>query len=125
MQTAVALRKLNINSVNQLINKADDKMISWCQLKLVRNEISKGRPARWVKRMKEIMIKDKDRRSLKQEFILPKENEEALQTTLDQCSNNRRKREWVILKPPRGKERQNILMGKVVASTTKKVLFEH
>ena len=45
LQIASTLRKLNINSINQLINQTDDKMISWQQLKLLRGESSKGRPA--------------------------------------------------------------------------------
>ena len=36
LQVALALRKLNITLINQLINKADNKIISWQQLKLLR-----------------------------------------------------------------------------------------
>jgi len=60
---------------------------------LIRKEASKGRPARWFKKLEEVMLEDKSSRSLKQEFKLPKENEEVLQTTPDKCLNDKRKKE--------------------------------
>ena len=98
LQVATALRKLNITSINQLINKAGDKMISWQQLKLLRGESSKGRPARWFKKVEEILLEDKSNRSIKAKFVLQEENKEALQTPLNNCSGDNRKREWIVLK---------------------------
>ena len=94
IQVALALRKLNILSVNQLINEEGNRMISWRQLKLLRKKSSKGRPARWFKRIEETILEDKSSRQLKAEFILPEGNKELLlQTTLDKCSNDNRKKE--------------------------------
>ena len=45
LQVALVLKKLNITLINQLINKEGNKMISWQQLKLLRKESSKSRPA--------------------------------------------------------------------------------
>ena len=125
LQVATALRKLNITSINQLINKAGDKMISWQQLKLLRGESSKGRPARWFKKVEEILLEDKSNRSIKAEFVLQEENKEALQTPLDNCSGDNRKREWIVLKSQKGKEIEKIAVRKVTASTTQKLLTEH
>ena len=98
LQVASALRKLNISSINQLINKTGDKMISWQQLKLLRDESSKGRPARWFKKVEETLLENKKDRTIKAEFVIPEGNKEALQTPLDNCSGDNRKREWVVLK---------------------------
>jgi hypothetical protein len=126
VQVASALRKLNIFLVNQLINKEGNRMISWQQLKLLRKKSSKGRPARWFKRIEEIMLEDKSSRQLKPEFRLPEENKEfSLQTTLDRCSNDNRKKEWVVLKSSRVAKEENLVIRKIVANTPKKVLTEH
>jgi hypothetical protein len=60
----------------------------------LRKKSSKGRPARWFKRIEEIMLEDKSSRQLKPEFRLSEENKKfSLQTTLDRCSNDNRKKE--------------------------------
>jgi len=38
LQTVLALKRLSLTSINQLINKSGDKMISWHQLKLLRRK---------------------------------------------------------------------------------------
>ena len=93
LQIASALRKLNIVSINQLINKAGDKMISWQQLKMLRGESGKGRPARWFKKAEEIILENKSDRSIKAEFVLTQGNKEALQALLDSCSGDNRRKE--------------------------------
>jgi hypothetical protein len=94
LQVALAVKKLNISSINQLINKEGNRMISWQQLKLLRKKLSKGRPAKWFKRIEETMLEDKSSRQLKPEFILAEGNNElSLQTTLDRCSNDNRRKE--------------------------------
>ena len=101
-------------------------MILQQQLKLLRKKSGKGRPARWFKRIEEIILKDKSSRQLKAEFILPEGNKElSLQTTLDKCSNDNRKKEWIVLKSPRRGKEENLVVRKIVANTSKKVLTEH
>jgi len=93
LQTALALKRLNLTSINQLINKAEDKMISWHQLKLLRKESSKGRTASWFKKIEETILENKNNRQLKPEYVLLSGNRKALQTPLDSCSRDNRKRE--------------------------------
>jgi hypothetical protein len=101
-------------------------MISWQQLKLLRKKSSKGRPAKWFKRIEETMLEDKSSRQLKPEFILAEGNNElSLQTTLDRCSNDNRRKEWVVLKESQIGKEENLIIRKIVANTPKKVLTEH
>jgi hypothetical protein len=125
LQAALALRRLNLTSINQLINRTGDKMISWHQLKVLRKESSKGRTASWFKKIEETILEDKNNRQLKPEYILSNKNRKALQTPLDSCSRDNRKREWIVLKSSKGKETNNLSIRKVVINTPKKVLTEH
>ncbi|CAG8724638.1 1295_t:CDS:2, partial [Racocetra persica] len=52
-------------------------------------------------------------------------NKEALQTSLNNCIRDNRKREWVVLKSPKEKEVKSLVISKVAASTSKKLLTEH
>ena len=100
-------------------------MISWQQLKLLRGESSKGRPARWFKKVEETLLENKKDRTIKAEFVIPEGNKEALQTPLDNCSGDNRKREWVVLKSRKGKEPGSLTIRKVIAVKTQKLLTEH
>src|SRR6185295_13918473 len=117
-----------------------NKMISWQQLKLLRKESSKGRPAGWFKIIEEMMLENRSNRQLKPEYMIPNENKKALQASLDSCSRDNkkalqasldscsrdnRKREWIVLKSPKGKEVTSLTIRKVVTYTPKKVFTEH
>ncbi|CAG8792665.1 9049_t:CDS:2, partial [Gigaspora margarita] len=124
-KTAVALKNLNMRSINQLINKEGKEMISWQQLKMLRKKPIKGRPANWFKELEKIMLANNGSRKLKQEFMISNSNRESLLIVLDKVLNDNRKREWIVTKQPKRKESSNALIGKAVMSTGRKVLTEH
>jgi len=100
-------------------------MILWQQLKLLRKESSKGRQASWFKIIEEMMLENRSNRQLKPEYMIPNENKKALQASLDSCSRDNRKREWIVLKSLKGKEATSLTIRKVVTYTPKKVLTEY
>ncbi|CAG8684576.1 16328_t:CDS:2 [Gigaspora margarita] len=62
-------------SINQLIDSESREIISCQQLKLLREELVKGKLANWFKVLEEIIIENRTSRSIKQEFILTEKNE--------------------------------------------------
>ena len=71
------------------------------------------------------MLENRSNRQLKPEYMIPNKNKKALQASLDSCSRDNRKREWIVLKSPKGKEATSLTIRKIVTYTPKKVLTEH
>ena len=91
-QAVAALRRLNIMSVRQLINKSGDKMIIWQQLKTLRSETNRGRIAKWFKKVEEILLENAETRQIKTHFMLPETNADALEIIIDKLLKNNHKK---------------------------------
>ncbi|CAG8760642.1 10189_t:CDS:2, partial [Gigaspora rosea] len=65
-KVALALKKLNIVYIDQLINKAGGKMITWQQLKILRGSTSRGRQAKWFTKIKKNLLVDRETRTIRE-----------------------------------------------------------
>jgi ribonuclease HI len=129
-KVALALEKLKLIYIEQLINKSDNQMISWRQLKLLRGLSCKGKQAEWFSKIEEKLIENKQNRRVERKWQTQKPNVHALEIQLEPCSEDRRKKEWVFVKlkkKEKEKEEKNSepFVKRVIASTRKKALTEH
>ena len=67
---AYSLKKLGIVFAYQLVDKDEDKIITWRQISLLKKGNAKGRPANWFKNLKTEMIEEPSCRIVKQKFKL-------------------------------------------------------
>src|ERR1043165_3910271 len=100
-------------------------MISWQQLKLLRAKSSRGRKTSWFKKLEVKLIEDLRTRKLKTEFMLPELNDFALEVLADKFSEDKRRKDWVVLRSTKGKEPAKLIIRRVLESTEKQVLTEH
>jgi ribonuclease HI len=125
LNIARALQKINLVTYMQLINQQGDKMITWQQLKILRNGSGKGRPARWFKEVEKVMIEDMSSRTLKAEFQLITKNTWALKTCLNPFPEDNRRRDWILVYNQELKTKPKETIGKVKENKGSKILTEH
>ncbi|CAG8699070.1 11131_t:CDS:1 [Dentiscutata heterogama] len=63
-----SLQKLGVFYTYQLINLEDSEMITWKQMKVLRNMSSKDRKAKWFQSLENILLVDPLKRDLQEEW---------------------------------------------------------
>ena len=82
--------------INQLLDTTGRIALTWQELKLIKNMSSKGRKAKWFANLENKILENEEDRLVKQSLQTPYPNELAFAFRLDQISNDKRRKEWII-----------------------------
>ncbi|CAG8556409.1 10492_t:CDS:1 [Dentiscutata heterogama] len=63
-----SLQKLGVFYIYQLINSEGSEMITWKQMKVLKNMLSKGKKAKWFQSLENILLVDSLKRDLQEEW---------------------------------------------------------
>ena len=97
------------------------RLISWSQLRALRTKSLKGRKAKWFNIIEKKVIRCMESRELIDQFKLPEENSMFMQTNAGKLSDDRRRREWVII----NKENSESIVGRIKKKRKTQVLVDH
>ena len=89
------LKELGVFFLAQLVNKEGNKLITWQQLKLLRNKSCKGKKANWFREIEQIVLKTIHGREIKNKHCLAS-NCLALKIKLPGISKDKRKKEQFL-----------------------------
>ncbi|CAG8653405.1 5330_t:CDS:2, partial [Dentiscutata heterogama] len=102
-----SLQKLGVFYTYQLINSEGSEMITWKQIKVLRNMPSKGKKAKWFQSLENILLADLLKRDLQEEWQLSSSNGLAMKIWLPNLSSDKsrvvkksRKEIWVDISTP-------------------------
>ena len=115
------MNKARIWYTSQLLSKSGEYMITWKQLKSLRNFNRKGSKAKWFKEIETEMIENEQTRRVKDEYRDTKGNN-RLKVSLPGVSQDRRRREWVVMENKENS--QGIEIGKVQEKTRARIKLE-
>ena len=116
---ARSLRKLNLISLKQLLTSTGDHLITWQQLKILRNNSSRGKKAKWFQEIEKRVLEEEERRTVKEDFKTKDLNTWMLQAALDPIENDRRKKEWLLTRDTKNKENRNPVIRKTLEKRKK------
>ncbi|CAG8856165.1 29383_t:CDS:1, partial [Gigaspora margarita] len=104
-----------------LVDKKGEVMITWRKFRAMRAETQRGQKARWFETIEKSIIDDIQSRKLKNEFRSQQENVLSMKIKIASLTNDKRKREWVVI----DKENNKIIIGKVHKKKKSQVLVSH
>src|SRR5437868_9252020 len=81
---------------------------------------SKGRVAKWYKKLEEIILKNMNSRLVKEEFKLEEINTQSIRKKANKVTKDRRKKECVLCN-----SQNNRVIGKIRSKEDRKTLIEH
>src|SRR5205085_11534495 len=67
-EVQASLNRLNLWHTNQLLDKEQEKMVTWRQLKVREGKRHIGRKARWFQAIENEILEDKESREIKEEY---------------------------------------------------------
>ena len=109
-----------IFTLDQLLVKEGDKLLSWQQIIFLKGSKAKGRTPSWFKSIEEKVLADSFSRKVREEYKTKDTNWAALKARKQRLSKDKRKKEWVITK-----ENNIPIVGKIVKITEKRFIIEH
>ena len=95
-------------------------MLTWDQLKHIRNRKTKGHTPSWFKKLEVRVLKENSSREVQDSFKVSGPNREAIKIQSQDISKDRRKKEWVLFK-----RKESFHIGKIVRKTEKLIIAEH
>ena len=107
------LQKYGLFFINQIIGINGNQLLTWSQIRSLKQIRSRGRKPKWFKVIEELMIiKDDLDRNIKLDYRIENYNEETIMCKLKRPTDDKRKHEWVMFID---KEQNNrIEIGKIV-----------
>src|SRR5207237_8701814 len=117
---SASLRKIEIAYISQLFDQNGINMFTWDQIKRCKNMSSKGRVAKWYKKLEEIILKNMNSRLVQEEFKLEEINKQSIRKKANKVTKDRRKKEWVLCN-----SQNNRVIGKIRSKEDRKTLIEH
>ncbi|CAG8598032.1 13272_t:CDS:2 [Gigaspora margarita] len=90
------LANLNLFYINELINRQENSLITWQQLKILYRKTSYGKKAIWFCKIEEILLKYSSSHALKDEYIVAEPNILAFRINSKGPIADKRKKDWNV-----------------------------
>jgi len=111
---------MNFFILEQLLDSTGSHLLTWDQLKHIRNRKTKRRTPSWFKKLEERVIKENSSREVKDAYKVAGPNREAIKIQSQDISKDRQKKEWVLFK-----RKESFQIEKIVRKTEKLIIAEH
>src|SRR5437868_15395648 len=93
-EVQVRLNRLNLWHTNQLLDKEQEKIVTWRQLKVRERKRHIGRKAKWFKVIENKILEDKETREIKEEYKGKKGCQ--VQEIEKKILKDKKKKEWFL-----------------------------
>jgi len=109
-----------IFTLEQLITGSSDRLLTWQQVRHIRDCKRRGRKPLWFQHIEERVLDCTILRTLKEEYRIAEPNQNAIICSKLKISTDKRKKEWIIFKKERSFE-----IGKVIKKEYKHFVTEY
>jgi len=119
MNTRVSLELV---SLNQLIDPTGTSLMSWQQVRGIRERSMRGKTPDWFSRIEERVMINKSSRELKREYRLEGESSKLSSPIRKKVRKDKRCKDWVVV---RKENSTTHVLGRISKKFTRKAIVEH